>query len=85
MCEVGPKSMQKGTICRTLTETLSFIKHDVTKIHRAFEFRQAAWMVPYIQLNNNLRVRATAKFEQDLFNHEQSSQWKIFASALGLT
>lgn len=39
----------------------------VTKIHRAIKFRQEAWMAPYIQLNTNLRAKATSDFEKDFF------------------
>jgi hypothetical protein len=39
----------------------------VTKIHRAIKFRQEAWMVPYIQLNTNLRSSATSPFEKDFY------------------
>ena len=38
-----------------------------TKIHRAIKFRQEAWMAPYIQLNTNLRAKATSEFEKDFF------------------
>jgi len=40
----------------------------VTKIHRALKFRQQAWMVPCIQLNTDLRAKATSEFEKDFFN-----------------
>ena len=36
----------------------------VTTIYRAIKFRQEAWMTPYIQLNNNLRAKATSEFGQ---------------------
>ena len=39
----------------------------VTKIHRGLKFRQEAWMAPYIQLNANLRAKATSEFEKDFF------------------
>jgi len=39
----------------------------VTKIHRALKFRQKAWMAPYIQLNTDLRAKATSEFENDVF------------------
>jgi hypothetical protein len=39
----------------------------VTKIHRACKFRQEAWMVPYIQLNTNLRSKAKSAFEKDFY------------------
>jgi len=39
----------------------------VTKIHRALKFRQEAWTAPYIQLNTDLRIKATSEFEKDFF------------------
>ena len=39
----------------------------VTKIHQALKFRQEAWMAPYIQLNTDLRAKATSGFEKDFF------------------
>jgi hypothetical protein len=39
----------------------------VTKIHRAIKFRQEQWMAPYIQLNTELRKKATSDFEKDYF------------------
>ena len=36
----------------------------VTTIYRAIKFRQEAWMAPYIQLNTNLRAKATSEFGQ---------------------
>ena len=39
----------------------------VTKIHRVLKFRQEAWMAPYIQLNTDLRSKATSEFEKDFF------------------
>ena len=39
----------------------------LTKIHRALQFDQSAWMEPYIQLNTELRKKATTDFEKDLY------------------
>jgi hypothetical protein len=39
----------------------------VTKIHRAVRFRQEAWMAPYIQMNTDLRAKASSEFEKDFF------------------
>ena len=37
------------------------------KIHRAIEFKQSAWMKPYIDFNTKLRAQATNDFEKDFF------------------
>ena len=39
----------------------------LTKVHRVMEFRQEAWIKPYIDLNTRNRAAARAKFEQDFF------------------
>jgi len=36
-------------------------------VHRVLQFRQAAWMKPYIEFNTNLRTQATTDFEKDFF------------------
>jgi len=45
------------------------IKHGVVlgEIHRILKFKQAAWLKPYIELNNDLRTHATTDFEKNLF------------------
>ena len=39
----------------------------VTKIHRGITFEESAWLKPYIDLNTNLRAKATNDFEKDFF------------------
>ncbi|BFZ23189.1 hypothetical protein BsWGS_26228 [Bradybaena similaris] len=39
----------------------------VTKIHRVVQFRQEAWMKPYIEMNTALRAAAKSDFEKDLY------------------
>ena len=39
----------------------------LTKIHRGITFDECAWLKPYIDLNTNLRVKATNDFEKDFF------------------
>ena len=37
------------------------------KVHRVIEFRQEAWMKPYIDMNTKLRADAKSDFEKDFF------------------
>ena len=39
----------------------------LTKIHRVIEFRQEAWLKPYIYMNAKLRMQAKNDFEKDFF------------------
>ena len=37
------------------------------KVYKVIEFRQEAWLKPYIDLNTNLRKQAKSDFEKDFF------------------
>ena len=37
------------------------------KVHRVIEFRQEAWLKPYIDMNTKLRTKAKNDFEKDFF------------------
>ena len=39
----------------------------LTKVHRIIEFRQEAWLKPYVDINSDLRKDAKNKFEKDFF------------------
>ena len=39
----------------------------LTKIHRGITFEECAWLKPYIDLNTDLRAKATNDFEKDFF------------------
>ena len=41
----------------------------ITKLHKTISFQQTAWMLPYIQFNNDKRKDATNNFQKDLFNY----------------
>jgi len=39
----------------------------LSKIHRGVSFNEEAWLKPYIELNTQLRTKATNDFEKDFF------------------
>jgi len=39
----------------------------LSKIHRGVSFNEEAWLKPYIELNTQLRLKATNDFEKDFF------------------
>ena len=40
---------------------------EITKIHRILSFRQERWMASYIDLNTQMRQRASSDFEKDFY------------------
>ena len=55
------------------------IKHGLIleRIHRAIEFKQSAWMKPYIDFNTQLRSEAMNDSEKDFFNPKQAGLFRI--------
>ena len=51
----------------------------LTKVHRALRFEQSPWMEPYIQMNTELRKKATSDFEKDLYKLMNNS---VFGKAM---
>ena len=53
----------------------------VTKIHRAVRYTEEAFLQPYIELNTNLRTKATNDFEKDFYKLMNNSVYgKTFES-----
>ena len=51
---------------RTLQRYIS-LGLKVTKVHRALQFYEEAWVKPYVEFNIQKRKEATNRFEQDMF------------------
>lgn len=39
----------------------------IKEIHKILEFRQEAWMKPYIELNTEMRKKATSTFQKNFY------------------
>ena len=46
-----------------------YLEHgmEIRKIHRVLQFKQFAWLAPYITKNQQLRAQSTTEFEKDFF------------------
>ena len=46
---------------------ISALKQALRKAHRIIEFKEVAWLKPYIEMNTKLRTEAKNDFEKDFF------------------
>ena len=53
----------------------------IEKINRVLQFRQEKFIAPYVQLNTELRKKATTKFEQDFFKQIKNSAFGKFCES----
>ena len=61
------------------TEYVTHIKSFI-KVHRSISFNQSEWLKPYIEMNNELRQKATNDFEKDFFKLMHKS---VFGNTMG--
>ena len=53
----------------------------IEKVNRVLQFRQEKFIAPYVQLNTELRKKATTKFEQDFFKQIINSAFGKFCES----
>lgn len=78
-CPVQKKFGGTKKLCATLEDKEKYIIHYrnlkqaiehglvLKKIHKGLKFHQSKWLAKYIEMNNNLRTKATTGAEKDLF------------------
>ena len=76
---ITPESSTVPKLIPNLNDKVKYILHyenlklyeslglKITKIHRGIKFEESAWLKKYIDLNTNLRTKATNDFEKDFF------------------
>lgn len=75
--ETLPSRAKVGKILTTLEDKENYVVHYKTlqlylqlglklkKIHKVLEFKQEAFMKPYVEFNSNMRQKATSTFEKN--------------------
>ena len=69
-------------ICSTHISIKTSIKSWIKiKVHRVIEFKQEAWLKPYIDMNKKIRNKTKNDFQKDFFKLMNNSvlerQWKM--------
>ena len=76
---ITPESSTVPKLIPNLNDKVKYIVHyenlklyeslglKITKIHRGIKFEESAWLKKYIDLNTDLRTKATNDFEKDFF------------------
>src|SRR5678815_3999169 len=76
---IKPEGSDVAKLIPNLNDKVKYIVHyenlklyeslglKITKIHRGIKFEESAWLKKYIDLNTDLRTKATNDFEKDFF------------------
>ena len=68
-CKLMPNLMNKRYYVCDYMNLKFYMEHGLIlkKVHRVIEYQQSRWLMPYIELNQNLRKDAKQEHEKDLY------------------